>query len=557
VTPQDQSCSYVTGSTFGVDVLDEIDWHTDSEYIDIKPLEGGKCQVEAWVPKDQMDKTIKGTVTATLKPYGASTALTLTCNVTLQKAVITSMNVDAAKLSMNRGDVKEITASLTPVAPYSSQIFWMIDDKYSDIISFVDEDGKDQGSSVFTDHRSGNNVFVKAKEKKYNGTEKAVIIAMVYGETASKKNIAKQISVTVGNQAGYAEITSGNKAVKAVQLAAGKSAALKANVYTDSSKSAKAGSQAVVWKSMNESIVSVTAAGKITGFATGTARIYATISGRSIDETSDAYVDVVVYNPAKKVSLDKSKLSMSTYVDENSTSLSSFSQFSALTADVTPADVFENDNENGRVTWSVSGNGKVLVSAVGTQILKKQTNIYEKQKFLSGLEYSDATTFTTKQGESLAFKAVSPGTLKITASVLGKSASCNVTIYTHVENVNLSVPVKDKAGNVILKPVSGESYEYAAELAVKSGTKSVTLKPLVDFRGAEYSDSKGSAATSLYNFTKKYVVDSKVTYRSTNPKIATVSAKGAVTAKSAGSCYIFVSTVEGNIQKKIKVTVKE
>ncbi len=555
VTPSDKSCSYVTGKNYGEDVLDDIKWDKDSPYIDLKELEGGKCEIISRVPNAQMDKTFTATVTATITPFGATSPVTLTCNVTLKKAVITGMNLDATKLSMNRGDVKEITATLTPVAPYSSQIFWMIDEKYSNIITFVDAYGKDQGNTVFTDHRSGNNVFVKAKDKKYTGSEKAVIIAMVYGETASRKNIAKQISVTVGNQAGYAEILSGKNAVKKLQVATGKSSTLKAAVYSDSSKSAKAGSQAVVWKSKNENIVSVSSAGKVTGITTGTARVYATISGKTLDETSDAYVDVTVYNPAKKVSLDKTKLSMSTYVDESSTRQSSFSHFSALTPSVTPAEVFENENGNGLITWSISGTGKVLVTSVGTEILKKQSNIYEKQKFLSGLEYSDKISFTTKQGESLAFKAISPGNVKITASVLGKSTSCNVTIYTHVEDFNLSAPIKDKAGNVILKPVTGESYGYAAELATK-GTKSVTLKPLVDFQGAEYSDSKGSPATTLYNFTKKYIVNTQVTYRSTNPKIASVSAKGAVTAKSAGSCYIVVSTVEGNIQKKIKVTVK-
>lgn len=47
-----------------------------------------------------------------------------------------------------------------------------------------------------------------------------------------------------------------------------------------------------------------------------------------------------------------------------------------------------------------------------------------------------------------------------------------------------------------------------------------------------------------------------IQYESTNTSIATVSSKGVITAKKAGTCYIYVYNQNG-MYKKIKVTVKK
>ena len=49
--------------------------------------------------------------------------------------------------------------------------------------------------------------------------------------------------------------------------------------------------------------------------------------------------------------------------------------------------------------------------------------------------------------------------------------------------------------------------------------------------------------------------DAKVRYLSSDPKIATVSAKGKIKAKAKGTCKIYVCAVNG-VSKTIKVTVK-
>ena len=44
-------------------------------------------------------------------------------------------------------------------------------------------------------------------------------------------------------------------------------------------------------------------------------------------------------------------------------------------------------------------------------------------------------------------------------------------------------------------------------------------------------------------------------YESTNPKVATVSARGVIKEKTKGSCYVYAYAQNG-VAKRVKVTVK-
>ena len=138
--------------------------------------------------------------------------------------------------------------------------------------------------------------------------------------------------------------------------------------------------------------------------------------------------------------------------------------------------------------------------------------------------------------------------MKLTASVPGKTATCNVTIYTHVKDVGFA-PIKIK-DNVI------DPDSEALILQVKGGVKTVTLKPQIDYYDAEYSDTKGAPETAAYNNARKYSLNNNITYISSDSAIATVNSKGQITAKNAGSVIIKAVSADGNIQKIIEVTVE-
>ena len=106
-------------------------------------------------------------------------------------------------------------------------------------------------------------------------------------------------------------------------------------------------------------------------------------------------------------------------------------------------------------------------------------------------------------------------------------------------------------------------YDYEIQLDPKS-LKTYTLVPMLNYDGGAdseiiYSDKKTVALKSMtarYNATKKFVADGSVSYRSSNPTVATVNAKGVVTAKKAGSTVITMTTADGALIKRIIVTVR-
>ena len=68
--------------------------------------------------------------------------------------------------------------------------------------------------------------------------------------------------------------------------------------------------------------------------------------------------------------------------------------------------------------------------------------------------------------------------------------------------------------------------------------------------------AKGSSTKVKVVLTPASTTD-KVTYRSLKNAVATVSASGVIKAKKKGKATITITTVEGNVKAKIKVTVKK
>ncbi len=166
--------------------------------------------------------------------------------------------------------------------------------------------------------------------------------------------------------------------------------------------------------------------------------------------------------------------------------------------------------EDTMITWSINTPAKVSATLVNGDDVR--------------------TDLTGNGSYSLSLKGVSSGKIKVTATVTGtsKKATCVVSIFSHVIGLRLTNMGEE---------IEGEGYNYVKEL--KKG-KTTTIK----------------AVPAYYEYTSKtYVFSSQVAFRSSNPSIATVSDSGKITAKSPGTCYITACTVDGGIEKVVKVTV--
>lgn len=91
---------------------------------------------------------------------------------------------------------------------------------------------------------------------------------------------------------------------------------------------------------------------------------------------------------------------------------------------------------------------------------------------------------------------------------------------------------------------TGKGYGYAKKITVRKSTFKLSVGKTATIKATLKNTSKK---------VKDHTV--RIRYISTNNDVATVNAKGKITAKSAGTCYIYCYALNG-LTKKVKVTVK-
>ena len=188
-------------------------------------------------------------------------------------------------------------------------------------------------------------------------------------------------------------------------------------------------------------------------------------------------------------------------------------------------------------------------SVCGT-VLEKQNTIAK----VLGTIYLTASSLKMKTGQSTtAFKATgfSEGDY-VTAVTSNKPGTVKVT------NVNKNGTFKLTAGKkkgsavvtVTLASKKTASFKVTVQKAAVKTTKiTTTTKSLTLAKGATYKKLASSIAVTPVTSKEK------VTYSSSNKKVATVSSKGVIKAKAKGKCYVYCYAQNG-LYKKVKVTVK-
>ncbi len=144
----------------------------------------------------------------------------------------------------------------------------------------------------------------------------------------------------------------------------------------------------------------------------------------------------------------------------------------------------------------------------------------------------------------------------------GKNAKIEITsdVNTKVTYTSSdpSIATVNKNGKIIAKKkgtvtitVSANGKEKEVTVTVEPAKKASTIKLS---KKMKLSDTKTSLKKGAKLTIKKAAGTGKVTYRSSNSKIATVSAKGVIKAKKKGTVTIFVEN--GKKTVKLKITVK-
>ncbi|MDY3249965.1 MAG: Ig-like domain-containing protein [Candidatus Choladocola sp.] len=197
-------------------------------------------------------------------------------------------------------------------------------------------------------------------------------------------------------------------------------------------------------------------------------------------------------------------------------------------------------DKNGKVTGKQAGKATITVT-LASGISAKITVTVQKAAVKTTAITNVSKKVTLKKGEKATLKPV-------------------VAPITSLEKVTYSTSNK-KVATVSSKGVIEAKASGTAKITVKSGSKKVTVTVIVQ----KVAPAKISGVPASKTLKKGKTLtlkpkllptgsEAKITYKSSNTKVATVNASGKITAKKAGKAVITVKA--GNVSVKCTITVK-
>ncbi|RJW15969.1 hypothetical protein DXD20_10225 [Eubacterium sp. TF12-12] len=399
--------------------------------------------------------TIKTLKNGTVKISASANGGKATCTITVKEPI----QISATTSSIYRGK----TTTLKAIPAYSTTITWM---SSNPLIATVSSNG------VVTGKKAGT----------------VTITAKAFG-----KSVAKTIKV----------VEPSLKVTGSTSLYRGKTTTLKATT----SYSTK-----VTWTSSKPSIATVSSNGVVTGKKAGTVTITAKAFGKSVTKT------IKVVEPSLKVTGSTSLYRGKT------TTLKATTSYSTKVTWTSSKPSIATVSSNGVVTSKKAGTVTITAKAFGKSVTKTIKVVEPSLKVTGSTSlYRGKTTTlkaTTSYSTKVTWKSSKPSIATVSSSgvVTGKKAG---TVYIYANAYGKSVKYKLTIKEPALKLNKSSSSIYKG--------KTTTLKATTSYR-------------------------TKVTWKSSNSSIATVSSTGDVTGKKAGTAYIYANAYGKSV--KCKVTVK-
>ena len=311
---------------------------------------------------------------------------------------------------------------------------------------------------------------------------------------------------------------------------------------------ANATNKGVTWSSDHEAIATVDQNGAVTARRGGQATITVTTADGSKTATCTVRVKIQIGEPVQSVGLNKTELALE--VGKTGT----------LEAKVEPSDA-----TNKNVTWSSSNpevatvdNGVVTAVSAGEAIITVTTEDGAKTatcKVTVNAPQTVPVTGVTLDKAELTLEKGSTGTL--TATVAPQNATNNTVTWSssnpEVATVDNGVVTAVSAGEAIITVTTEDGAKTATCKVTVNAPQTVPVTG-VTLDKAELTLEKGSTGTLTATVAPQNATNNTVTWSSSNPEFVTV-ANGTVTAVSAGTATITVTTADGNHKATCTVTV--
>ena len=458
--------------------------------------------VNGTVDRLQADKavTVKGNGTI----YEKTDNVTVTDQV---KTGVTGVSLNKTELALEVGETGTLTATVAPTNATNKGVTWS---SSNNEIATVD-------NGVVTAVSAGEAIITVTTE---DGAKTATCKVTV--------NAPQTVPVT-GVTLTKTELT----------LAEGGSEKLTATV-----EPANATNQTVTWSSNNEQVATV-ADGTVTAVKAGTATIMVTTA----DGSKTAACEVTVNAPTKpvtNVTLEPTTLTL----EAGSTG--------KLTATVEPSDA-----TNQTVTWS-SNNEQVATVADGTVTAVKAGTATIMVTTADGSKTAACEVTVNAPTKPVTNVTLEPTTLTLEAGSTGKltatvepSDATNQTVTWSSNNEQVATvadgtvtAVKEGTAAITVKTADG-NYQATCAVTVKPQNVLVTHISVTGTASLYVGDTaKLTAKVEPTNATNP-----AVTWSSNNESVATVGTDGTVTAVSAGTATITVTTEDGQKTAACTVTV--
>ena len=298
----------------------------------------------------------------------------------------------------------------------------------------------------------------------------------------------------------------------------------------------------IIWRSSNQKVATVNSNGKVTGIATGTTIITASLNGY----TSTCTIVVSSnYIPVNGISLNKSNLNLTINSSEK------------LTSNVSPSNASNKD-----VTWrssnnsvaTVDSNGKITAKKIGTTIITVSSSGYTSTCTVNVVDTIELKGITINK-TTLRLKEKNSETLKIT---FNPSNATNKKITWKSSNSNIATVDNNgtvkaiKPGSATITAVSNDGgYVATSKVTVEALSKKVTG---VSLDKKEIQLVAGEEGTLKATINPSYAENKNIKWESSNEKVATVK-DGVISAKRKGTAEIKVITEDGEKEAICKVTV--
>ena len=328
------------------------------------------------------------------------------------------------------------------------------------------------------------------------------------------------------NETYTVKVTSDDYADVSVQLVYGTIAFKEKSgtLYVGSSRQLEAAGENckdVTYSSSNEKVASVDTKGKVTAKAAGTVVITAkSAAGKT------AQYRLTVKTPSVKLNASAKTL----YVKGSPATVT----LKATTAGVTGKITYTSSKSS---VASVDAKGKVTAKAAGTAVITAKCGNYKATCKITVKKPSVKAAASVK---TVFVKGTSQ--IKVTRTGLsGKVTYTSSNKSVVAVNANGKVTAK-KAGTATITAKCG-SYKAACRITVKNGSLKITSKTAVSVKAKKTTTIKAAASSKA-----------RITYKSSNTKIATVNSKGVVKGVKKGKAYIYASS--NGITRRVTVTVK-